>query len=76
MGNVLIRDLPEAVHAELRRRAGARGLSLQQYLTEELSRLAEQPVMDEVLERIGRQKGGRVGFAEAVAALQAERGGR
>lgn len=76
MGNVLIRDLPEAVHAELRRRADARGLSLQQYLTNELSLLVEQPEMAEVLQRIGRRRGGRVGFARAVADLESERRSR
>lgn len=76
MPNVLIRDLPEAIHTELRRRAEARGVSLQKYLTSELSRLAEQPDMDEVLERIGRHRGGRVGFPQAVADLSAERRAR
>jgi len=40
---VLIRDLPADVHANLQRRAEAAGQSLQQYLTKELSRIAESP---------------------------------
>jgi hypothetical protein len=76
MPNVLVRDLPEEVHAELQRRAEARGQSLQQYLTGELTRLADQPPIDEVLDRIARRKGGRVGLSQAVDDLDAERGGR
>ncbi len=67
MPNVLVRNLPADVHAELQRRAEARGQSLQQYLTSELSRLASQPSLDDVLDRIGRRRGGRVGLAQAVA---------
>lgn len=76
MPNVLVRDLPADVHAELQRRAEARGQSLQQYLTIELRRLAEQPTVDQLLDRIGRRKGGRVGLARAVKDLAAERGAR
>jgi hypothetical protein len=76
MPNVLVRDLPEEVHAELQRRAEARGQSLQQYLAGELTRLTAQPPIAEVLDRIGRRKGGRVGLARAVDDLDAERGGR
>jgi plasmid stability protein len=76
MPNVLIRDLAEEVHTELRRRADARGQSLQQFLAAELTRLARHPPMDEVLDRIGRRSGGRVGLAQAVEDLDAERGAR
>jgi len=57
----------------LQRRAEAAGQSLQQYLASELTRLAETPTMQEVLERIGRQRGGRVGFETAVHDLAEER---
>jgi hypothetical protein len=71
--NVLVRDLPDDVHAQLQRRAEAAGQSLQQYLTTELTRLATTPTITEVLERIGRRRGGRVGLATAVADLHDER---
>lgn len=74
--NVLVRDLPEAVHAVLQRRAARRGQSLQQYLAGELKRLAEKPSLDEVLDRIERRRGGRVGLAQAVEDLMEERGRR
>jgi plasmid stability protein len=55
MPNVLVRDVPEEVHAGLRRRAESRGQSLQQYLQEELRRLAETPTPREFFERIERR---------------------
>lgn len=73
MPNVLVRDLPEPVHAALQRRAERRGQSLQQYLAGELKRLAEKPSLDEVLDRIERRRGGRVGLGQAVEDLMEER---
>lgn len=73
MPNVLVRDLPAEVHAELQRRAESRGQSLQQYLATELTRLAERPTLDDVLDRIERRRGGRVGFDRAVADVTEER---
>ncbi len=76
MPNVLVRDLPDEVHASLQRRAEAAGQSLQQYLATELTRLASMPTMDDVLARISRRQGGRVGLERAVADLDEERGAR
>ena len=73
MPNVLVRDLPDAVHAQLQRRAESQGQSLQQYLVAELKRLAERPTIDEVFDRIERRRGGRVGFDQAVADLNEDR---
>lgn len=76
MPNVLVRDLPDDVHAGLQHRAEAAGQSLQQYLATELTRLARTATMAEVLDRIGRRTGGRVGLQEAVSDLDEVRGGR
>jgi plasmid stability protein len=73
MSNVLVRDIPEDIHAALQRRAERRGQSLQQYLAGELRRLAERPSLEEVLDRIDRREGGRVGLAQAVEDLAEER---
>jgi len=73
MPNVLIRDVPENVHARLQSRADMHGQSLQQYLASELRRLAERPSMDEVLARIATRHGGRVGLQQAVQDLTVER---
>lgn len=73
MPNVLVRDIPEDIHAALQRRAERHGQSLQQYLAAELRRLAERPSIDEVLDRIDSQRGGRVGFRQAVEDLAEDR---
>lgn len=73
MATLLVRDVPDHVHATLQRRAAAAGQSLQQYLSAELVRLAESPTLDEVLDRIGRRRGGRVRFDDAVHDLAGER---
>jgi plasmid stability protein len=66
MPNVLVRDLPDEIHAGLQRRAEAAGQSLQQFLAGELTRLATTPTMSDVLERISRRQGGSVGFDTAI----------
>jgi plasmid stability protein len=76
MPNVLIRNLPDDVHATLQRRAASAGMSLQQYLSSELAHLARNPTMDEVLDRIRTRSGGRVGFQTAVDDLREEREAR
>ena len=73
MRNVLVRDVPDEVHARLQARAAERGQSLQQYLAGEMRRLAERPTMDEVLARVAARRGGAVGLVQAVADLAAER---
>ena len=73
MPNVLVRDIPEEVHAALQRRAEQRGQSLQQYLAGELTRLAERPSLSEVLDRIERRRGGRVGLRQAAEDIAHER---
>jgi hypothetical protein len=76
MANVLVRDVPEDVHAALQRKAERAHQSLQQYLAVELRRLAEQRSLGEVLDEIEAQRGGRVGLQEAVADLDGERAHR
>ena len=69
MPNQLVRDVPDDVHAALQRRAERRGQSLQQFLAAELRRLADRPSVDEVLDRIERRTGGRVGLHQAAEDL-------
>jgi len=76
MPNVLVRDLPEEVHAALQRRAEQRGQSLQQFLATELKRLAEKPTLQDVLERIEQHPGGEVGLQQAVDDIAEERSRR
>jgi antitoxin FitA len=76
MPNLLVRDIPDEVHAELQHRAQQKGQSLQQYLSGELKRLAAKPSLEDVLDRIDRHRGGRIGFEQAVEDRAAERGRR
>jgi hypothetical protein len=76
MPNVLIRDVPADVHSNLQRRAEAAGQSLQQFLTDELKRVAQTPTVAEVVARIAERSGGRVGFDTAVDDVRDERDGR
>jgi antitoxin FitA len=73
MTSVLIRNVSDETHRALVRRAEERGQSLQQYLVAELTELAARATPDDVMRRIDARSGGRVGFAEAVADLAAER---
>ena len=76
MPNVLVRNVPDAVPAELHRNAEVRHQSLQQYLAEELRHLAERRSVSEVLDEVESQQGGHVGFAAAVTDLDEERSRR
>jgi plasmid stability protein len=76
MPNVLVRDLPDGVHAALQRQAAQRGQSLQQYLAGELRRLAEKPTLADVMAQIERRRGGRVGLGQAADDQAEERASR
>lgn len=56
MASITIRDVPEATRNELAARAARSGRSMQEYLRNQLVRLAEQPEPEEVLARIRRRK--------------------
>jgi plasmid stability protein len=73
MPNILVRDLPDDVHGALQQRAERQGQSLQQYLTNELTRLVERPTLEELFARVGDRRGGKVGLDRAVADLDGER---
>lgn len=73
MPNVLVRDLPDDVHAALQRKAEQRHQSLQQYLTAELRHLAERQLVSDVFDEIDTRRGGRVGLGQAVQDLGDER---
>jgi len=73
MPNILVRDVPDDVHGALQQRAALQGQSLQQYLTNELTRLVERPTTEELFARVARRSGGTVGLGRAVADLEGER---
>lgn len=73
--DVLIRDLPDEVHAELVRRAATADKSLRAYLREVLTEHVALPSIDQWLQRLGEldptHPGGPAG-ADLVAAARAE----
>jgi plasmid stability protein len=76
MPSIQVKDVPEDVHATLRRRAGASGQSLQEYLLARLIDEARAPTLDEVLDRVGHRTGGRVRLKQAARTVRADRDGR
>jgi plasmid stability protein len=76
MPSIQVKDVPEGVHAVLRRRAAAAGQSLQEYLLARLSEDAETPTIEELFERIDHHTGGRIGLDAATQAVRADRESR
>jgi antitoxin FitA len=66
---IQIRDVPDDVHAELRSRAAAAGVSLSDYLLREATRIASRPPIADVLEWVG-DRGWGVPAGNAVATLR------
>ena len=73
MPSIQVKDVPDAVHATLRRRAAEAGMSLQEYLLARLVEDTSTPTLDEVLDRAGGRAGGRASLQTAVQAVRAER---
>ena len=74
--SIQVKDVPDEVHATLRSRAAATGMSLQEYLLARLEDDANTPTLAEVLDRAGGRAGGRVPLDSAVEAVRADRDGR
>jgi plasmid stability protein len=55
---IQIRNVPDDVHRTLRARATAAGVSLSDYLLDELARVADRPALADVLARSSRRSGG------------------
>ncbi|MGI8491842.1 MAG: FitA-like ribbon-helix-helix domain-containing protein [Acidimicrobiales bacterium] len=68
-----VRDVPDDVHAELRRRAAAAGMSLSDFTRQALSRLARRPSLGALLDRAAKRHGDQLTFAAARDAVAAER---
>jgi plasmid stability protein len=52
---IQIRNVPDALHRTLKSRAALEGMSLSDYLLAELRRVAEQPTIGELRERLKRR---------------------
>jgi plasmid stability protein len=53
---ITIRDVPNEVRDELAARAARSGKSMQEYLKEQLERLAKRPSLDDWLDRVRGRK--------------------
>jgi hypothetical protein len=73
MPSIQVKGVPDDVHATLRRRAAAAGMSLQEYLLGRLVEDARTPALDEVLDRAGGRAGGRATLTKAARAVRADR---
>ena len=73
MPSIQIKDVPERTHAILRQRAAAAHQSLQEYLRGRLIQDADEPTLEEVLDRAGGRSGGSVPLEDAVAAIRGDR---
>ncbi len=72
---VQIRNVPDEVHRKLKARAALAGLSISDYLLQELERTLKRPTREELLERLRSRS--RVEIDEPIAiAVAAEREGR
>ena len=56
MPTIQIRNIPEPVYAEIRRRARARNQSIQQFMLAEVHRLVDRADKEELIQRIERLK--------------------
>lgn len=68
-----VRDVPDDVHAELRRRATMAGMSLSDFTLQELSRVTRRPALADLLDRAARRQGSPVTFAEARESVASQR---
>ncbi|MGA2952513.1 MAG: hypothetical protein ABSD80_09800, partial [Caulobacteraceae bacterium] len=51
---IQIRNVPDDLHRTLKARAAKAGMSLSDYLLDEVRRVAERPTLEEMLERLHR----------------------
>lgn len=73
MGTMIqIRNVPEALHRRLKSRAALAGMSLSDYLLNEIREVAERPTIDELRARLH----GRTETAPSVSPAEAVRAER
>jgi antitoxin FitA len=70
--SIQIRNVPDDVHRTLRIRAATAGLSLSDYLLADITRVAERPLVADVILRAGSRSGG----ASVEQIVEAVRAGR
>ena len=72
---IQIRNVPDRIHRTLKSRAALAGLSLSDYLLREITRVAQRPTFDEILEVIDADSSVHLG-SDAVESIRSERAER
>ncbi len=72
---IQIRNVPDALHRRLKSRAALAGMSLSDYLLNELREMAERPTLDELRARLHSRSRTTLTL-EPAAAVRAERDSR
>jgi len=54
---IQIRNVPDAVHRQIKARASLAGMSMSEFILQELQRVIERPSRDELLDRISKLPG-------------------
>jgi len=69
---IQIRNVPDELHRELKSRAALAGMSLSDYLLNEIRQVADRPTLDQLRARLDRRQTVTLSLAPADA-VQAER---
>lgn len=67
---IQIRQVPDELHQQMKVRAALAGMSLSEYLLQELRRLARRPTREEMVERLRRRQSQRPSVSPAQAVRQ------
>jgi len=54
---IQIRNVPDAIHHQIKARASIAGMSMSEFILQELQRVIERPSRDELLDRISKLPG-------------------
>jgi plasmid stability protein len=72
---IQIRNVPDPLHRQLKSRAALAGMSLSEYLLNEIRQVAERPTLDELRARLARRSETAPSMSPTQA-IRAERDGR
>ena len=72
---IQIRHVPDALHRRLKSRAALAGMSLSDYLLQQIREVAERPTVDELRARLARRSTVTPSM-DTAEAVRAERDGR
>lgn len=70
---IQLRNVPDSLHRKLKARAAQAGMSLTDYLLEEIRRAAERPTPEEMRARLLEQRSPVTPAEPVAAAVRAER---